>query len=287
VLRPQTSSSSSSQEPREYPWKKLTITELDKPEIESLWVDFVNCPKRQKTLQPFLSDTLKKQNCTYILDAAAGIGCESIWLAEKGEYAITCNESSRPLLDKAIDTARRRGVDTRITWSRCNWTMLSFEFKWEEFDAILLLGSALSRFLDDQDRKRSLDQFYKILKPGGILIIDERNFTKISKHKDIMMDKPNVFYDKFYSGNYVYCGEEVRGWPHKIDGKIVTFRYARNESPQINAEIPLYMFKTDEMKGILERAEFKDIEEYSDFKPGISVDADFFTYVAHKPKRHT
>jgi hypothetical protein len=88
--------------------------------------------------------------------------------------------------------------------------------------------------------------------------------------------------DMFYSGNFVYCGTDVMGWPQKIDDDIVTFRYARSEASEKSIEIPLYMLKKGEMKKILQDAEFDNIQEYSDFKPGLFEDADFFTYIAHK-----
>ena len=67
VLKP----TSGSKRGKEYSWKKLTVTELDSEEIGSIWVDFVNCPKRLKTSKPFLLHILENEHCIKILDAAS------------------------------------------------------------------------------------------------------------------------------------------------------------------------------------------------------------------------
>ena len=225
----------------------------------------------------------------------AGIGCESIMLAKKGGYKVTCNESSQPLLDIASNAADSIGLDERrITFTNGNCTMMSFEFNREEFDAVLLLGSALARFLDYNDRKRCLDQFFEILKPGGILIIDERNLTRILDSKDEVIGDREKFYES-YSGDYMYCGTEVKGWPHRldhrVDGDVVTFRYSRKDNPDRIAEIPLFVFKKGELEDML-KARFEKIDIYPnlDFEQNSNIKTDplkidFYTYVAHKPRK--
>ena len=162
--------------------------------------------------------------------------------------------------------------------------MMASEFRVREFDAVLLLGNFISLIHDEEDRKRCLNQFYRILNQGGILIIDLRNYEKISENSRIVGDA-KLFYEN-YSGEFMYTGDEVRGWPVKVDDerKIVTFRYAKIASSAPYAEIQLCMVKRKELEKTLGDVNFQIKNVYSNLEPGYSKDADFFTYVAEKPR---
>ena len=60
----------------------------------------------------------------------------------------------------------------------------------------------------------------------------------------------------------MYCGTEVRGWPHIIDGKLITFRYTRTDNPDRKAEIRLHVFKTGELENMLRARGFEEIFQY-------------------------
>jgi hypothetical protein len=160
---------------------------------------------------------------------------------------------------------------------------MTSELKEDEFDAILLLGNTLSSFLVIDDIKRCLKQLFQKLKPGGILLIDERNFKKITSNKDEIFGKPELFYTKFYSAEYIYCGTDVRGWPEEIEDKKIIFKYARKESPEFGPRIPMYNFKEGEMEKILRNTGFINTRKFSDFKPDLNENADFFIYKTYRP----
>jgi SAM-dependent methyltransferase len=267
-----------------YEWKKPIKTDLDDETLVRIWKEFVNCEKRIRKTGEFLSYHLEHR--TKILDAAAGVGCETVYLALQGKkYEVTANEGSKPLLELAQQYARRR-LRKNIRWTSYDWRVMAFEFYSREFDAVLVLGNFISLIHEEEDRRRCLDQFYKILKPGGILIIDQRNYEKIFKNRDKIDANPD-FYKNNYSGGNLYRGEDVKGWPYKIhDNKLVTFRYAKNTSFAQHAEISLYMFEGDELKNLLVDTGFTNIKGYSDYElhSEFSENAEFFTYVAEKFK---
>ena len=66
------------------------------------------------------------------------------------------------------------------------------------FDAVICLGNSfphLPDFRGDQaDQKLALSNFYDILKPGGILIIDHRNYDEIIKTGKLSQSK-NIYYN--------------------------------------------------------------------------------------------
>ena len=89
----------------------------------------------------------------------------------------------------------------------------------------------------------------------------------------------------------VYCGTLVRGVPIELvdrndHGRKVVFEFMSQEGPEPRslARISLLAFRQDEICGFLKARGFSDIEVYSNFKEGHNPDADFFTYVAWKPK---
>jgi SAM-dependent methyltransferase len=268
-----------------YVWKEPIHTALDNRDLVPIWKDFVNCKKRIKRMGAFLSSILEKHLCTNVLDAAAGVGCETVYLAKKRKYIVTSNESSEQLLHIAQEYARKNYVEDDVTWTPYDWRVMASEFRVRQFDAVLVLGNFISLIHDDEDKKRCLDQFYKILKQGGILIIDLRNYEKISENPTVV-GNAKLFYGNSYSGEFTYTGDEVKGWPVKVDDgrKIVTFRYAKNASSSPNAEIQLCMVKRKELEKMLDDVNFEILNLYSNFRRGYSKNADFFTYVAEKPR---
>ena len=272
----------SSQPQTGYEWRKPIKTALDDPKLVPIWRDFVNCEKRLKETGRFLSEILESNNCVKILDARPGVGCETVYLADQGQYRVTANESSRELKEIAQKRALKKLIPkNRIRWTSYDWRVMAFEFSMREFDAVLVLGNFISLIYEDNDRTRCLDQFFKILKPGGVLIIDLRNYGKISANSSAVGANAEQFY-KSYKGDFIYCGDQVKGWPYKINGNTVTFRYARNTGSEC-AELLLYMLQRDDLLRLLADEGFINIQEYSDFKSGFSKDADFFIYVAKKP----
>jgi glycine/sarcosine N-methyltransferase len=282
--------------------EKPISTILNNPNLTSLWSDYVNYDKRLKAEREFLKENFKRfenvnKEKVNILDAAAGIGCETIFLSELG-YNVTSNEMSEELQRIAQDKAEKNYVRDKIIWTKYDWREMAFKFNNEEFDVVLLLGNFLSLILSLKDRKRCLDQFIKILKPGGLLIADERNYPRIKKimaeqgiEKLSEQGKKEIFYKNFYSANYIYCGTDVKGWPSELkkDG-IVKFRYERDDAYNNLGEknevtLKMHMFKEDELKELLIDAGFNICKEYSDFVEKKYEGADFFIYVVEKPTR--
>lgn len=255
-------------------------------------------------MEPFLSSVLdpyKGENADRVprvLDAAAGLGYESIYLLQQG-FDVTSNEIEPPLLDVAITNAKKDNLTLQVTTQR--WQSLDESFSGPFFDAVLVLGNSLCLVSDSKDRVACIEQFKKFLKPGGVLIIDERNFPYMVKNKDVILkDPPKNFR---YSREVIYCGELVRGCPLEISDNNVKFYYYLNHKVRTIQEIKrdnvgildMYPFKKGEIKKLLENADFVNITEYSAglanntnssklFKRGVDENADFFIYAAYKPK---
>ena len=89
----------------------------------------------------------------------------------------------------------------------------------------------------------------------------------------------------------MYCGRTIRGIPRRIEENHVTFLYHARPGAATLEEaeeeyvgtLEMYPFKAGELEALLRAAGFERTEVYSDLEPGRREEADFFTYVAHKP----
>jgi hypothetical protein len=180
------------------------------------WPEYVDCQKRMEKEGIFLREIFrlmqhKPKNDVHILDAAARIGCETIFLFNEG-YRVTSNEIDVELtniLFNSLSQEQRRKIE--ITTH--NWVQMSLKFGNNKFDGVLVLGNSLCLIHDDNVRALCLKQFYNVLKPGGILVIDQRNFEKILANVPPVLDLNYFYNNNFYSGEYMYCGKKVKGWP--------------------------------------------------------------------------
>jgi len=71
---------------------------------------------------------------------------------------------------------------------------LASVFGESRFDAVLCLGNSLPHLIQDEDINFTLIDFFACLKPGGLLLIQNRNFDAVMQKQDRWME-PQVFQD--------------------------------------------------------------------------------------------
>jgi SAM-dependent methyltransferase len=274
---------------------------LSTPEIAQDWDRYVgtwnkDSPPEGDFLAKVIEELNKPKSKISILDAAAATGRETIFLSKRG-YKIQANSIDRNLDDKLyqnLNDLENKSPLAKIHDIR----LLDQYFGREKFDLVLLIGNVLARLLDANERRRVIHQCYRILKPGGKLIVDKRNFDKMLAHKeDNAIRSFDGFYQpKFYRAKYIYCGTSVRGWPISIDDKQIDFTFG--DGTKSFGRINMYPLKSeprDELKDLLLDMNFR-VDIYRDYDYTSSVgdgeiidyknlDADFIVYVAHKPQR--
>jgi len=244
-------------------------------QLSQYWADFVDCNRRLRTECSFLTKTLNKYRNGTLLDAAMGTGCESIYLLKSG-YNVISNEIDQGLIGVARQHAENENVILKI--SSVDWLNFSSYYENASIDCIILFGNSLCLLEERSIIENVLHQFYNTLVPGGLLLVDERNFDYILKCKT------NILKGNFrYSGKYIYCGKSVIAKPIKISNNNVSFGYYHIDRGLVG-QLDMYPFKYQELKSILEIVGFKTPQIFSDFKVGRNETADFFTYLAEKPK---
>merc|ERR1712243_114789 len=161
---------------------------------------------RTSNYKNFLINTLKEKKCYTILDAAAGTGVDSVMLIEEmGQipaFSLTSCDYSDKMLKYALKLRwERRREQAFFDWTieEGNWMTLPKDVKTPGagYDAIICMANSFPHLIDDhgdfRDHKTCIQNMYDMLKPGGILIIDHRNYDYILKHGK--SPNKNIYYN--------------------------------------------------------------------------------------------
>uniref|UniRef100_UPI00358EDEED glycine N-methyltransferase-like n=1 Tax=Myxine glutinosa TaxID=7769 RepID=UPI00358EDEED len=153
--------------------------------ILSFWDCFGKKTEESKT---WLLNILRKHGCKTVLDVACGPGTESEMLVEEG-FTVLSSDASDVMITTAKKTRAARKEAIFSTWEikLANWLTLPEDIQkpGEGFDAVICVGNSLPHlpFTDGPDRlqpyKVSLTNIISMVRPGGILIFDHRNFDCI------------------------------------------------------------------------------------------------------------
>lgn len=253
------------------------IKYADSPENSKIraeiWGDFVGWDNRRRGENGFLINQLKKIGAKKVLDVALGDGVDTIYLLQNG-FDVSSNEIDDAFKEKAIQNAKKSGFEIKPT--NLDWRGLSKSYPQNSFDSIICLGNSLTCVFGRENQVQNLKQFYSLLKPGGVLLIDERNYQRILDNRDAALKG-----ELHSSGKYLYTGiNNVRAGFLSITDDGILVQYAHKNGKK--AYYYGHPFKKGEMLELLKEAGFSNIEQYSDYEPGENPEADFYQYVCIK-----
>ncbi|XP_037954622.1 glycine N-methyltransferase [Teleopsis dalmanni] len=143
---------------------------------------------RTDNYKKFLIDLLKSKGCKRLLDVACGQGVDSIMLLEEGFEVVSVDASDKMLKYALKERWNRRKEPAFDNWviEEANWLTLYDDIKdevKEGFDAVICLGNSFAHLMDSfgdqREHKQAIKNFERCLKPGGILLIDHRNYDNI------------------------------------------------------------------------------------------------------------
>lgn len=154
------------------PNKASSVAEtLTKPDLHQDWiVNYRNAAVNRFTAMA-LDAVIRRIDLkpgAKVLDAGCGSGTNSIWLTQRG-FGVTGIDFSDFALGKAEERARGEGLEGRIGFSRADLTNLAMTDA--SFDAVFCIGV----LMHIPEVEAALDQLVRVLKPGGVLIIQEAN----------------------------------------------------------------------------------------------------------------
>lgn len=144
---------------------------------------FVNWRERLAYELPFLEQQLTAASARRVLDVACGTGMHAIALAQRG-YDVTGADLSAGMIERARENARAAGSEARFAVAGFGELV---EKVGDGFDALLCLGNSLPHVLTAEALHATLADFAAVLRPGGLLLVQNRNFDAVITQRERWM----------------------------------------------------------------------------------------------------
>jgi glycine/sarcosine N-methyltransferase len=155
------------------------------PLYDALAVDydrFVHWEGRLSHELPFFASLFEQHGVRRVLDAACGTGHHAIALARQG-YQVVGTDLSAPMIARARENASAHGVDATFAVAGLG----GYATLGQTFDAAICLGNSLPHLLSEQAVAEALADFAAVLRPGGLLVIQNRNFDRVWRERERFM----------------------------------------------------------------------------------------------------
>jgi glycine/sarcosine N-methyltransferase len=249
----------------------LAVRESDKYQEEYVhsfvekWDELIDWDARAQAEGEFFIEKLREMGVKKVLDVATGTGFHSVQLLRAG-FEVTSVDGSPMMLAKAFENARRRGYILRTV--QADWRWLNRDVH-DLYDAVICLGNSFTHLHDDNDRRKSLAEYYATLRHDGVLVLDQRNY-------DGLLDEHVT-----PSHNYYYCGDTVRAEPDYVDETLARFKYTFLDDSQYY--LNMFPLRKTYVQNLMKEVGFQRVTTYGDFKETYrEVEPDFFIHIAEK-----
>ncbi|MFH1587553.1 MAG: class I SAM-dependent methyltransferase [Candidatus Diapherotrites archaeon] len=258
------------------------MNSMNLAEIWDISLKFLYTDKYVSGLERFL----QKQAAKRILDCACGTGFPSIELLIRG-FDVTLSDGSLAMLRKARESAERKGL--KVPLKNIKWGELNKKFS-AGFDCVLCRGNSFV-YADSWNRewisaenalkemRTALENFYDVLKPGGIFYVD------VASQEEFRRGRSSIIHN--FEKRKINGKELSLLWVMDIDRK----ERSRTWTPKITewqngvavkSEVALaksYLLTHYELKRMISQAGFSGIQECVK----IYGEENYDVFVAQKP----
>ncbi|MGD9147170.1 MAG: class I SAM-dependent methyltransferase [Anaerolineae bacterium] len=155
------------------------------PLYDSLAADydrFVDWKGRLAHELPFFESLFEAHGVQHVLDAACGTGHHAIALAGQG-YRVVGGDLSEAMIQRARANASAHGVDVSFVVAGLG----GYAALGQTFDAAICLGNSLPHLVSADAVAGALADFAAVLRPGGLLVIQNRNFDRVWARRERFM----------------------------------------------------------------------------------------------------
>lgn len=236
-------------------------------QVVDRWDDYIDWEKRREAEDGFFAKQLRDQGARRILDAACGTGFHTVDLAEEG-FEVVGADGSQNMVDKARENAEGLGF-ANIPFLRADWTSLTERFPEGSFDAVVCLGNSFTHLFDEPSRIKALAEMRRVLKDGGALILDQRNY-------DAMLDRDDENGHSLY-----YMGDSVEVTREELTEESLRFRFDYDDGAV--SHLTISPIRQNYVTGLLRKVGFGEVQRYGDFQAEYEFyEPEFVIHLARK-----
>jgi len=185
-------------------------------EIAETYDLLISWKTRLKREKPFFTSVFRKNQVKRVLDMACGTGMHAIAFHDWGYYVEGSDKSST-----MIRRAKQNAGEREIQFVRAGFT--DEDKIGGIFDAVTCLGNSLVHVETHQEMLESLRSFYRLLIPGGIVVIHGHNYDRVLRKRERMM--PIVC--KECDGNHYVFVRFLDFVDHEVDFNFVSLVFGR------------------------------------------------------------
>lgn len=170
--------------------------------------DMLENQKRYEVIKRHWTALLEGKDIETLLDVSIGTGNLTLPLCELG-IRLTGSDISESMLTKCREKAAKKGFD--IALNLCDFRKLT-QFFSQRFDCVASTGNSLP-YVNNSELADVLEQMDALIKPGGWIYYDMRNWDRILAEKQ-----------RFYLYNPVYHDGDrvnvIQVWDYNADGSM-------------------------------------------------------------------
>jgi len=208
-------------------------------------------------------------------------GHDTIFLRKRG-YNVIPNEVETPLL--AHLQANLRSADEDVAALSIDWRdfLTSPELLDESYEVLFSLGNAFPTYLfSDAERIKALQGLWRILKPGGTLFFDTRNYDYILDHAAEILKDPEHNFPRTYRTTYI--NPDILALPTEISRAKVRLRY-KNIKTKTATYIDVCPLTIEDIRHLVEQTlGTVELKIYYDYQATRPEHFDFVQYAIKKP----
>lgn len=232
------------------------------------WDELIGWEGRIESEGNFYTRLFAANDVELVADVASGTGFHGINLTKQG-FKVIASDGAENMVKKTRENAAEHGVELHQVLL-ANWLELDKKIGENQVDAIICLGNSFTHLFEHEARRDALESMYRTVKPGGLVVIDHRNY-------DSMLDQGYTSKHKYY-----YTGKGVDARPIELNRYLARFEYTFPSGAVF--QLKMYPLRADYVSHLLEDAGFINVDRYGDFqKPYDRQDVDFIQQIAYKP----
>lgn len=194
-----------------------------------------------------------------VLDIACGTGNYSIALTDLG-HKVDGIDLDDKMIEMAKEKSEAKGL--KINFVAGDMREVKDIFSHDKYDLVFCIGNSLVHLQTKEEIEKLFKGINSIMNNGGKLIIQIINYDRILKHNVDFLPEINRQEDGV---------RFIRKYSHKTEENRIYFNTEiivqdNEEEKSYTNSIPLLPLQSFELVEIFEKAGFKDIKLYGDFK---------------------